>query len=147
MLEITDATGNKKSIDSLKNITANTNFGVQKALYKSGKDIHATFNQEVLAKNKTGRIYIKRDRLGRKRKHQASASGESPANQTGNYRKSAGFHVNGSNELIFGAAAEYAGFLELGTSRMEKRPGLGNAISANERNIIRDLTGEIQDAI
>ncbi len=148
MIEIIDAEGNKKFIRSATRIKFNTDFGIQKALFNAGKDLRDTFNQQILDKStKTGRIYIIHDRLGRKRRHQASASGESPANLSGNYRRSIGFNVNGSNELRFGNSAKYAGFLELGTSRMLKRPGLGNAVDANERNIIRHLTGEINDAL
>ena len=106
MLEIIDAAGNKRAIDSLKHMTARTNFGIQKALERAGKDLHATFNQEVLAKNKTGRIYRYKGR-----KHQASAPGETPANRSGNYRKSSGSYVNLNNELIFGASAKYAELL------------------------------------
>lgn len=148
MIEIIDARGNKKSYESLNNMTFNTNFGIQKALYKSGKDLEETFNQQVLDKGaKTGRIYIIRDRLGRGRRHQASAPGESPANRTGFYRRSIGFKVDGSNQLIFGNSAKYALFLEVGTSRMKKRPGLGNAVKSNERNIIKNLSGEINESI
>lgn len=146
VLEIVDSVGNKKTFDSLKNLKANTHFGVQKGLWRSGKDIHGTFNKQVLAKNKTGRIYIRKDRLGRGRRHQASAAGESPANRTGFYRKSAGFFVR-KMELVFGASAPYAGFLELGTSRMAKRPGLGNAVDSSQRDILRNLSDEVLETI
>ena len=144
MIEIIEPTGNRRSLESAVDLSKRTNVGIQLGLYKSGKDLQATFNQQVLDKgSKTGRIYIIRDRLGRRRKHQASAAGQSPANRTGNYRRSVGWNVNGSNELIFGNSAEYAGFLELGTSRMAKRPGLGNAVKAEERNIICNLSESI----
>lgn len=147
MLNIIDARGNEKSFKSAIGIKANTNFGIQKSLYQSGKDLKATFNRQVLAKDKTGTVYIRRNKAGARRRHQASAEGESPANRTGNYRRSTGFYVNGGNELVFGNAAKYGGFLELGTSRMKPRPGLGNAVNANERNLIRNFATEIQDAI
>lgn len=146
-MEIIDGAGNKHAIEIVGNLKARTEFGVQRALFRSGRDILTTFRQQVLAKNKTGRIYIRKDRLGRKRKHQASASGESPANRTGFYRKSAGFNVDGSSQLIFGDSAPYAGFLELGTSRMKKRPGLGNAVKSNERNIMRNMVDGIEDQL
>ena len=130
--------------DSAKNLAANTHFGIEKAFWQSGKDITAEFSKQVLAKTKTGRLYIIR-----KRKHRASAAGETPANITGNYRKSIGFIVNQGTtpQLTIGNSAEYAGFLELGTSRMRPRPGLRNSISASERDIIRNLSTDIFEAL
>jgi len=130
--------------DSAANLAANTHFGIEKAFWQSGKDITAEFSKQVLAKTKTGRLYIIR-----KRKHRASAAGETPANITGNYRKSIGFIVNQGTtpQLTIGNSAEYAGFLELGTSRMRPRPGLRNSISASERDIIRNLSTDIFEAL
>lgn len=146
-LDIIEPSGNKRALESARNIAANTRFGIEKAWWRAGKDLIKEFNTQVLAKNKTGRLYIRRTRGGTRRKHIASAPGETPANRTGNYRKSIGFNVRSSKELVFGNSAEYAGFLELGTSRMKKRPGLGNAMKATERNIIRNLSTEISEAI
>jgi len=147
MLDIISAAGNKRSLESAEELIANTKEGIQKALWRTGKDLIGTFNRQVLAKNKTGRLYIRKDKAGRRRRHIASAAGESPANRTGFYRRNVGFSVNGSRELIFGNSAGYAGFLELGTSRMRPRPGLGNAVDASERDILRNLSGDIRDKI
>lgn len=145
MLDIIDAQGNKKSLESALNLERHTGFGIDKALWQSGKDLISTFNKQVLSKDKSGRIYIRRDRLGRGRRHASSGAGESPANRTGFYRKSAGFNLNrGAKELAFGASAPYAGFLELGTTRMKPRPGLGNAVNASERDILRNFSSSIQ---
>lgn len=134
-------------IKSAENIDIHTRYGIEKAWWLSGRAVHAEFNKQVLAKDKTGRLYIRRDRAGRKRKHRASAPGQTPANMTGKYRKSFDFIVRGEHELAIGATAEYAGFLETGTSRMAKRPGLGNSIRASERDILRNLTREVEAAI
>ena len=147
MLDIISANGNRKTFESAEQLVANTKFGIQKALYRTGKELIGSFNQQVLAKNKTGRLYIRKDSIGRRRRHIASAEGESPANRTGAYRRAVGFRVNGSDELIFGNSAEYSGFLELGTSRMKARPGLGNSVQENERNILRNLSGDIREAL
>ena len=143
-----DAAEADKFYESAQNIAAHTRFGVEHALWRSGKDVLSEFNRQVLDKNsKTGRIYIRRIKGGARRKHQASAPFETPANRTGNYRKSVGFSVDGAHQLTIGNRAEYAGHLEVGTSRMAKRPGLGNAIAASERSIIRNLATDIEDAI
>jgi len=146
-LDIISAEGNRRSFEAAENITARTRFGIEKSLYRTGKDLVGEFNRQVLDKSaKSGTIYIRKDKLGRRRRHIASAPGETPANRTGVYRRAVGFKVSGIN-LIFGNSAEYAGFLELGTSRMRKRPGLGNAIEASERDIMRNLTdGIVEEA-
>lgn len=146
-VNIISPAGNKQVLRSAQNIAANTRYGIEKSLWQSGKDLIATFSRQVIAKNKTGRLYIRKTRAGARRRHIASAPGESPANRTGFYRKSAGFQVRGPKELIFGNSAEYAGFLEIGTSRMAKRPGLGNAIKATERDIIRNLATGISESL
>ena len=137
----------REAIKSIENIGIRTRFGIEKALWRSGKDVQSEFNKQVLAKDKTGRIYTRRIKGGARRRHQASAPGQSPANRTGAYRKSFDFEVRGEHELAVGATAPYAGFLELGTSRMQARPGLGNSIRASERDILRNLAGEVEAAI
>lgn len=146
-LDIIGPDSNRRAFESSENIAARTRFGVEKALWRSGKDIQQEFSRQVLAKDKSGRIYIRRDRIGRGRRHRSSAPGETPANRTGNYRKAFGFTVDGAHQLTVGNSAEYAGYLALGTSRMRKRPGLGNAIGASERSIIRNLSTSIEGAI
>lgn len=149
MLEIVDSRGNQRAIKAAIDLDKSTETGIDKALWRSGKDVLGAFNKEVLNKTgKTGTIYIRKDRLGRRRRHQASAPGESPANRTGFYRKSAGFSVNqGRRELAFGNTADYSLFLELGTSKMKPRPGLKNAVEDSERDILRNLTNSISDEI
>jgi len=147
-LEIIDAGGNTRAFESAENIADNTRTGIEKAFWRSGKTLIKKFSEQVLDKqSKSGIIYIRKDRLGRRRRHQSSAAGESPANRTGFYRRSAGFIVQGSRQLVFGDSAPYAGFLETGTSRMKARPGLANSIRASERNIIRNFATEMSDKI
>ena len=146
-IEIVSDAANASIFNGIAKLKENTKYGVQKALFKIGKDLQDIFRSQIISKNKTGKLYIRRDRLGRGKRHQASAAGESPANRTGNYRKSVGFNVSGSSELRFGNSAEYAGFLEVGTSRMKARPGLCNAIKENERNTLRELSDGITKAI
>ena len=147
-LEIIGASGNARALESAENIADNTTTGIEKAFWRSGKSIQKKFREQVLDKSaKSGLIYIRKDKGGRRRQHQASAEGESPANRTGFYRRSASFIVRGSKELVFGNSAPYSGFLESGTRRMESRPGLANAVKASERNIIRNFATEIEEQI
>ena len=146
-LDIVISAGDTTLKLSAEKIAANTRFGIEKALWRSGKDIHKEFNRQVLAKDKSGRLYTRRTRGGAKRRHIASAPGETPANRTGTYRKGFDFSVDRSDQLTIGNTEDHALWLEIGTSRMKKRPGLANAIKASERDIIRNLTGEIEAAI
>ena len=122
-IDIISADGNRRVIESAENIAARTRFGIEKAHYRTGQTLMAEFSRQVLDKSgKTGNLYIRKDRIGRRRRHIASAPGETPANRTGAYRRGAGFIVNGIN-LTFGDSEDHAYWLELGTRRMKKRPG------------------------
>jgi hypothetical protein len=145
---------NRLAFESSENIAAHTRHGIELALWRSGKDIQGEFNRQVLAKGKTGRIYIRRIKGGARRRHQASAPGETPANITGKYRRGFGFNVDGAHQLRIGVEAigtgsdsKYPLYLEVGTSRMEARPGLRNAVRASERDILRNLAGSIEAKI
>lgn len=147
-LSIVASEGNRRSFESAENIADSTRTGIEKAFWRSGKTLIKKFKEQVLdRKAKSGRIYFRRTAGGQRRRHQASAPNESPANRSGFYRKQIGFIVRGSKELAFGNSAEYAEFLEVGTSRMNARPGLGNAVTASERNIIRNFATEMSDEI
>jgi len=146
-LRIIEGSGNADAFDSLENIADNTRFALERAHYRNGKTLLKKFNEQVLSRNKTGRVYFRKDSIGRRRKHQSSAAGESAANRTGFYRKSTDFIVQGPKQLMFGNSAEYSGFLESGTSRMQARPGLLNAINASQRDMIRNYAEEIEDAL
>lgn len=143
----------REFVFSAGNIHHNTRFGTEKGLWRAGKSIRAEFNKQVKAKDKTGRLYILRGPSGRKRKHTASAPGETPANRTGAYRKGFDFNVRTANELVLGNTVAYSGYLENGTkdeeggTRMAARPGLGNAVDGSQRDIIRDIAGGIEDQI
>lgn len=136
--------GNKRvyiKIDNLENITRRS---IRNAFYLLGDDLKDTANKEILKKPKKGRIYIIRDRAGRRRRHRASAPGETHANLSGKLRRSLGYQIRGAKTLEFGYGVEqgkgagkvpiYGKFLEFGTIKMEARPTLQNAISATNRN-------------
>ena len=148
-IEIVNPAGASRFFESAENLAARTHFGVEKSLWKSGKGVVGEFNKQVLAKDKKGRIYIRRNAAGSRRRHRASAAGQTAANRTGFYRKRTSFIVNqgASPQLTIGNSAEYAGFLELGTSRMKARPGLLNSINASQRDIMRNFTTDILDEI
>lgn len=98
-------------------------------------------NREILHGPKTGRIYVIRTATGRRKRHRASAPGETHANRSGRLRRSLSWKVYGWQRAAFGygvavkaseAAPRYARFVEHGTRKMEPRPSLANAIEKEE---------------
>lgn len=139
--------GGEKYEDSLRGLEPRTRFGIEKALWRLGKDIHTEFRKQVIAKDKTGRIYVFRTKSGARRRHRASAPGETPANRTGLYRKKFNFNVARADLLEVTDDAPYAGYLEEGTRIMKRRPGLGNAVKATQRDGLRNLSNSVRDSI
>lgn len=126
-----------------------TQSGVEHAAYTSAKGLQKAINAEILHKPKGGRVYVIRSATGRKRRHRASAPGETHANLTGKLRKSIGFKVN-PNQLEFGygveskeAAPDYAAGVEFGTKNMAARPSLQNGIKSERRNFQNNFEREI----
>ena len=126
----------------LKEIQIRTRRALRQGMYRIGKDLESTLKRDILKKPKSGRTYTYRTASGRRRKHIASAAGETVANRSGNYRRSVGFKV-GHEKIEFGAGAEYAGFLENGTPRMAARPSLKNTIKSKSK----DMRGDIISAL
>ena len=125
-----------------------TKSGLEFAIYTSGKGLIRTVSKNILKKPKGGRVYIRRDRLGRGRRHIASAPGESIANRTGATRRSLSFKVNPS-QLEFGYgvdkgdAPDYAKFPEFGTRNMKPRPSLQIGIKSERRNFEVNIKREV----
>jgi hypothetical protein len=134
--------GDGRFTRSIEHLAENTREGIRRSWFFIANDIRDEFNRQVLSRNKSGRLYIGRDRLGRRRPHRASAPGETPANRTGTYRKSLDARI--SRDLTMGLSAPYSGYLEGGTPRMEARPGLRNSIQAKERDTLNTLARGIQ---
>ena len=136
MFGMKESGNNVKVFRNINNIDNATRRGLRQAFFQVGWDWKRPAQRQILSKKKSGRTYLVR-RGKTRRRHTASAPGESPANLSGAYRRSIGFKIQGSMKLIFGAGGTgvpYAPFLEEGTKNMKPRPGLKNSIKANERN-------------
>ena len=132
MLEFQEGPGNKAVFIRLNDIDGKSRRAIRQFWFAYGKTLLKSFNEAVLKKPRSGRVYLRRIKGGAKRKHVASKAGESPANKTGTYRKSAGYQIKGEREMEFGVTSEYGGFLENGTKKMKARPGLSNAVLDTE---------------
>ena len=134
---------NKQVFAQLDDLNDRTRRGIRRFWFALGKTLTKSFNKAVLKKPRFGRVY--RVRRGKTtRRHVASRPGETPANLSGNYRRSIGYQIRGVMEMQFGNSAEYASFLENGTSRMAERPGLGNAVDATEGEALQDASNILE---
>ena len=144
---------NDRIEDRINGIEKLTKRGIRQARFKVGHGLIDAASREILKGSKTGRIYIRRDRTGRRRRHQASAPGETHANLSGDLRKSLSFQIRGADSMEFGygvssvkTAPPYAEWVEFGSKRMKARPSLRNAIRAEQGNTIQHFEREILKA-
>jgi len=139
----------RRTVHKIENLRGLTRSGVEHAVYTSAKGLQKTINAEILHKPKGGRVYVIRSATGRRRRHRASAPGETHANLTGKLRKSLGFKVN-FNQLEYGygveskePAPDYAAGVEFGTKNMAARPSLQNGLRDERRNFQNNFEREI----
>jgi HK97 gp10 family phage protein len=130
---------NKKVYAQINRLKPAMHRSVRHGFFDLGKDLRQTASQNILKRPKGGRTYIIRTRGGRRRRHVASAPGETHANLSGRLRRSLGWKVRGSSEMEFGYGVdkdttEYAPFVEDGTRRMAARPSLKIAVNETTRN-------------
>lgn len=128
-----------------------TKRGIRQARFKIGHGLIGSASREILKGPKTGRVYLRVDRSGRRRRHISSAPGETHANLSGTLRRSLSFQLRGSHSMEFGygvssvkTAPGYDGFVEFGTTKMKARPSLFNAIEAEQGNTLQHFEREIK---
>ncbi len=139
--------GSNKVLLKIKNLDKLTDKQLRISLYDSGKKLKQTASTNILKKPKSGRKYIRRDKLGRRRVHIASAPGESWANRTGEARRGLVYRVSGTDKLIFGNIVEHAAYMENGTSNVKPRPAHLISIRQNNKNITRYIKNRIDKAL
>lgn len=118
--------------------------GIRQGMFDSGHGLINSASTEILRKPKSGHTYLILDKAGRRRRHVASAPGETHANLTGATRRSLSFKIQGVTSLEFGygvsggvEAPDYAEELE------STRPSLQNAISDEEQNMVQHFERQI----
>lgn len=154
MIKFGKGSNNRMVIGKISDIKGATRRGVRQGMFKVGHGLIKEASNEILNGPKTGRVYIIRNRNGSRRRHRASAPGQTHANLTGATRRSLSFQMRGSRQLEFGygvssakQAPEQAEYLENGTKHMKPRPSLKNAVNTKRRDTIRDFKREIDEAI
>lgn len=145
----------ERAFASIERTPSSTRRAIRQAWFDLGIDLRAEANAEILRKPKGGRVYVVRGPGGRRRRHVASAPGETHANLTGRLRKSISWKVHGTDSMEFGYgistrpsedAPEYDEHVEFGTSRMEPRPSLDNAIEAKQGDAERNFVDAMDRA-
>lgn len=149
MLSIVGLSRNDLTFQQVDNLDLLTYRGIRQGFERLGNELKKELNREVLKKDKSGRTYIRRDRAGRRRRHVASARGQTPANRTGTYRRAIGYQLRGGEQMEFGIrdSVDYAEFLEKGTRKMAPRPGVGNAVKAKQRDAMTFFEGSLDIAL
>jgi len=144
---------NDRVFGVIKDIPKLTRRGLRQGMFKVGHSLIAVASRDILKGAKTGIVYIRRDKAGRRRRHQSSAPGETHANRSGTLRRSLSFQLKGSSEIEFGygvssgkEAPEYAKFVEFGTTKMKARPSLLNALNAEQGNMTQHFGNGIDKA-
>lgn len=130
-----------KEIIGLDNLTKQ---GINQGMSDSGNALIKRASTEILRKPKSGRTYFIRNKRGRRRKHVASAPGETHANLTGATRRSLSFKLKDATSFDFGygvsggnVAPEYAAQLE------STRPSLQNAVKDQEQKMVQHFERQI----
>lgn len=138
MIKVESDPANRTSLLKLDRGVEFSQRAIRQGFFQLGKDLKATADKEILRKPKSGRTYIIRGAGGSRRRHVASAPGETHANLSGKLRHSLGWAVQGAAQMEFGyidgLIPEYAPFVEFGTRRMAARPSLSNAVGTTVRN-------------
>lgn len=157
MIDVYEDSATRQAFISIDNLEQATRRGIRQGFFRSGQKLRADARRNIIKGPKTGRLYRVR---GRKRRHRASAPGESPANLTGNLQRSVGFQIYGMDRMEFGyresgggarsGSAFYGKFLELGTHKratgqrlIEPRPNLNPTVKRNNRNVQRYMESAI----
>lgn len=138
----------RKAVLKINNLKKLTKHQVEFAAWVSARGLLSATSKEILRKPKSGRTYIREDRLGRRRRHIASAPGETHANMTGALRRSLSFKISPAKiefgyGITKGDAPEYAKSVEFGMGIVAARPSLSNGIKSERRNMMNNFEREL----
>jgi hypothetical protein len=138
---------NKQILKQIEALGKNTWHGIERGLFFAGKNFREIIRKGIIAKDKTGRLYlIRRGRV--RRRHRASAGGEYPANLSGRLRRSMGFEVTGLEKLEVGSrGVEYAKFLNEGTKKIKARPWGKKSFDSGKNEALKLIEKEIQKEV
>lgn len=135
---------NRRVIKKLIGLDNLVKQGIRQGMFDSGHGLIKSASTEILRKPKSGDTYFRLDKAGRRRRHVASAPGETHANLTGAARRSLSFQIQGVSSFEFGygvssgkEAPDYVSELE------ETRPSLQNAIRDEDQQMVQHFERQI----
>ena len=115
-VDVKDFAKVQKAMDEL---VANVGKPFEQVLEGGGQEIRKEAVRSIQQDPKSGIIY---QRYNPRRRHQASAKGESPASDTGFLVSHIKVKKKNRDEVVVESTAPYSAFLEFGTSQMGERP-------------------------
>ena len=104
---------------------------IKQGFINIGKSLVKVTENTILTEAKTGKIYRN---PSTKEPYQSSSPGQTPALVTGDYFEGLDYKPSGARGVRFINYAPHAKYLEEGTPKMRKRPGMANAIKKNLKN-------------
>lgn len=118
-----------------KGVTAKYNAKLKQIIGAGGQMVMNEAKQSIQQNSGGGKTYQK---YKPRRTHTASAEGQPPNTDTGFLVSNIFLQIDPDGlGADVESRADYSGYLEFGTSKMEARPYLQPALEANRRNIIR----------
>jgi len=118
-----------------KGVTAKYNAKLKQIIGAGGQMVMNEAKQSIQQNSGGGKTYQK---YNPRRTHTASAAGQPPNTDTGFLVSNIFLQIDPDGlGADVESRADYSGYLEFGTSKMEARPYLQPALEANRRNIIR----------
>jgi len=119
----------------VKGVTAKYNAKLKQIIGAGGQMVMNEAKQSIQQNSGGGKTYQK---YKPRRTHTASAEGQPPNTDTGFLVSNIFLQIDPDGlGADVESRADYSGYLEFGTSKMEARPYLQPALEANRRNIIR----------
>ena len=146
MMDVKLTSSSANAVNMLGNIPHEFQRAIRQGWFRSGDELSKELNEQTLKKPRAGRSYVRKVRGGSRRRHRASRAGETPANQSGTYRKSRGYNIRGWKQLEWGVKDPKAKFLEEGTKNMQARPGVRNTVDAKQNQVQSILESELRKA-
>jgi hypothetical protein len=137
--------GNSKIFMKLQKLKPKSRKVIRASWFALGRDLKNEANKEILRTPKGGKTYLIRTRGGRRKRHVASAPGESHANLSGKLRRSISWKIHGYSRMDFGygfataaggRTPKYDAWIEDGTKdgRIKPRPSIENAVNKVKNN-------------
>ena len=140
-VDIKDFAKVQKAMDEL---VANVGKPFEQVLEGGGQEIRKEAVRSIQQDPKSGIIY---QRYNPRRRHQASAKGESPASDTGFLVSQIKVKAVKPDEVVVDSQAPYSAYLELGTAKIQPRPFMFPATEIGGKKIALAIFNYVKDFI